>query len=365
MRQLCFELFQLGRHGGLGGPQFKCERDETLLRAVVQIALDAAAGLVGGGDNTGAGGSKLGAADLQRAPHGVEGAGEHVDLARAGFGHAHGEIAAGHFIGHDGRTAKGPDDGPPQVTREENEEEDRSDETGRRRHDRLPAVGLGAVQAVRDDGAFGRLVEVEFVPDGSEALHSVFGRGQGPSGIIVSPDCIDQRNRVLPDVRRAALGDPPSPARLLGVAGAARQSRSLVGKLSSSSLPRRQQTLLPRDDEPPLGGLDVGEELPQPGHDRELPTGLAGHSPRIPQIVDREDQGRKGATDDDHQQAVAMTVRRVSPPFTPCSRRDSVGGALSVHGGSSLTQVVTLTDEETFGITRSRSALRPPTWRRA
>src|ERR1700730_1120196 len=49
------ELVQLGRDLGLRRPYLERERDESLLRAVVQVTLDAAPGLVGGGDDPGAG----------------------------------------------------------------------------------------------------------------------------------------------------------------------------------------------------------------------------------------------------------------------------------------------------------------------
>ena len=62
LRQLRPELDQLGGHRGLGAAQVEGEGDETLLRAVVEIALDAAAGLVGGGDDPGARGAEFGAA---------------------------------------------------------------------------------------------------------------------------------------------------------------------------------------------------------------------------------------------------------------------------------------------------------------
>ena len=51
----------LGRTG-LGGAQRERERDQPLLRAVVQVALDRRRGLVGRGDQPGAGGGELGAA---------------------------------------------------------------------------------------------------------------------------------------------------------------------------------------------------------------------------------------------------------------------------------------------------------------
>jgi hypothetical protein len=49
-------------HHWLRCAQDKCKRYEPLLRPVVQIALDAATGLVGGGDDTGARGGELGSA---------------------------------------------------------------------------------------------------------------------------------------------------------------------------------------------------------------------------------------------------------------------------------------------------------------
>jgi hypothetical protein len=41
----------MGRHHDLGRAHLERERDKPLLRAVVKVALDAPAGLVGGGDD--------------------------------------------------------------------------------------------------------------------------------------------------------------------------------------------------------------------------------------------------------------------------------------------------------------------------
>jgi hypothetical protein len=46
----------------LGRAKLEPERDEALLCAVVQVALDAAASFVGGGDHAGTGGRELGSA---------------------------------------------------------------------------------------------------------------------------------------------------------------------------------------------------------------------------------------------------------------------------------------------------------------
>ena len=53
------ELVELGRDLGLSRPYLERKRDEPLLRAVVQVTLDAAPGLVGGGDDAGAGRPQL------------------------------------------------------------------------------------------------------------------------------------------------------------------------------------------------------------------------------------------------------------------------------------------------------------------
>ena len=59
------------RHSFLGGAQLQAQRDQALLDAVVEVAFDAAARLVGGGDHAGAGGGELGPA------HGVRDGGGH------------------------------------------------------------------------------------------------------------------------------------------------------------------------------------------------------------------------------------------------------------------------------------------------
>jgi hypothetical protein len=59
---LPLQLGQLRGHGGLGQAQLEAERDQSLLGAVVQVALDPAPGVVGGGDDPGPGRGELGAA---------------------------------------------------------------------------------------------------------------------------------------------------------------------------------------------------------------------------------------------------------------------------------------------------------------
>jgi hypothetical protein len=54
------EFVEVGRHRRLRRAQLQRQRDQPLLGAVVQVALDAAPGLVGGGDDAGARGRQLG-----------------------------------------------------------------------------------------------------------------------------------------------------------------------------------------------------------------------------------------------------------------------------------------------------------------
>ena len=51
---------QVGRHGGLGGAQLQGDRDQALLGAVVQVAFDASAGVIGGGHDALAAGGQVG-----------------------------------------------------------------------------------------------------------------------------------------------------------------------------------------------------------------------------------------------------------------------------------------------------------------
>jgi len=50
---LIAQLLLLLRYGRLGRAQFEAERDDALLRTVVEIAFEAASGLVAGGDDAG------------------------------------------------------------------------------------------------------------------------------------------------------------------------------------------------------------------------------------------------------------------------------------------------------------------------
>jgi hypothetical protein len=52
--QLMVDVAQLRRDGRRGGPQPQGEGDQALLGPVMQVALDPASGLVGGGDDAGA-----------------------------------------------------------------------------------------------------------------------------------------------------------------------------------------------------------------------------------------------------------------------------------------------------------------------
>ena len=50
-RDLAPQLVLLGGHVCFGGPQAQCERDQPVLHPVVQVALDATARFVRGGDD--------------------------------------------------------------------------------------------------------------------------------------------------------------------------------------------------------------------------------------------------------------------------------------------------------------------------
>jgi hypothetical protein len=110
--QLGPQLGPLGRHRRLGGPQIKHQRDQPLLGAIVQVALDPPARLVAGGHDAGPGGSQLLAALLKGAGHGVEAALQHPDLADALLGRARPEVAGRQPVGHGRRAADRLHDGP-------------------------------------------------------------------------------------------------------------------------------------------------------------------------------------------------------------------------------------------------------------
>ena len=74
------ELGRPGAQQAVERAQFQAERDEALLRAVVEVPLDPAPGLVGGGDHTSTGGLEVGPALRCRECCGYE-LGEAGDLA--------------------------------------------------------------------------------------------------------------------------------------------------------------------------------------------------------------------------------------------------------------------------------------------
>jgi hypothetical protein len=84
------ELVRTVRDHCLGGAHLEPEGHQALLRAVVEVALDAASGLVAGGDDTGPGCGELVAARLQGSRHRVERALQRPDLGHPGLRHTHG-----------------------------------------------------------------------------------------------------------------------------------------------------------------------------------------------------------------------------------------------------------------------------------
>jgi hypothetical protein len=80
------ELALIGGHAGLGGAQLQNKRDQSLLGAVVQVAFDAAAGLVGGDDDARARGGQLGVG----LGIGESGCDQFGEAGQPGFG-VHGE----------------------------------------------------------------------------------------------------------------------------------------------------------------------------------------------------------------------------------------------------------------------------------
>ena len=101
LRQAFLQLGRFGRHDPLGGADLEAERDEALLDAVVQIALDPPPRLVGRRDDTRAGGGQLGATlgVRDRGGHELREAGQ----ARLGVGRQRPRLG--------GRR----DDGPPEA----------------------------------------------------------------------------------------------------------------------------------------------------------------------------------------------------------------------------------------------------------
>jgi hypothetical protein len=77
----------------------------------------------------------------------------------------------------------------------------------------------------------------------------------------------------------------------------------LGGKRGPRRLPRLQEALLAGDEEPARAGLEVDHgSLEAVGRDEHLLRG-ASEPRRLPEIVDRGEQHREGAPDDDDQQA--------------------------------------------------------------
>jgi hypothetical protein len=237
--QLRPELGPLGRHGRLGGAEVQHQRDQPLLGAVVQVALDPPACLVTGGHDPCPRGGQLLAALLQGAGHGVEAALKDPDLPDAALGRAHREVAGREPVGHGRRPADRLHDGPGQVAGEQGDEQGRpaqADPGG----DDGPLGGRVRVSFVgRRQATLGRQEAVELAPDGVHALPALVGRGHRPRRLRVAPYRGHQRDRVVPQVGPDGLDDAPGlPLALRVVPDQPGQGGGLLGDGELGAPPR-------------------------------------------------------------------------------------------------------------------------------
>jgi hypothetical protein len=148
----------------------------------------------------------------------------------------------------------------------------------------------------------GRHEPVELGANGVDAPPVLRDRRRGPRGGRISPSCLDERSRIVLDVRRAGLRDLPCPTLLLRIAGNETfQCPGLIGKSDLGSPPLRQDVVLSCNEKTPLARVDVDHEPLQPVGGDEDGFGLACALLRLLQVRDGEQQDREGRTDHERE----------------------------------------------------------------
>ena len=185
-RQLAAEPGQVGRHGGLRGAELEPERDEPLLGAVVEVALELPPRLVGSGDDTGARGGEVGGEPRQVVDEDAHGAADDEE-----------------------RDQRHDVDGPVDRQRAERL---REDDHARRepdddRHERRPHAADPGHEHDRDQLAEEHAAEAEVVMDRQQRERDQDRRrdGEDPRGALGAREAQRRREEVDPPARRRAL----------------------------------------------------------------------------------------------------------------------------------------------------------------
>jgi hypothetical protein len=304
------ELVQLGpqallpgRHAGLDGPDLQAQRDELLLDAVVQVPLDAAAGVVGGGHHPRPRRGQLRAALLEGGRHAVEGALQRPDLAHPAGGHACPEVTAGQPARHRRGAQHRPHDRPLEVAGEPHDQRDRPAEPHRRRHHRPSGRPVRALLPLGRQALLGGDELVELCADGVHAARAVQGDLHRSGRRRVAADGLDQRDRVVAEAGRRGGGHLP---RLLPLHPAVHLLRQAAAHRRQGRLgvpPRRQESLLPGDRVAAHARLQVHHQpLELVGSDQHL-LGAGGPPLLGAKLDDRDQQRREGRANHQREQA--------------------------------------------------------------
>ena len=293
----------------------------------MQVTLDPPSGLVRGGNDPPSGGGELGTTPFERARHGVEGALECTDLADRALWHARPEVAVRKAAGHDRCPADRQDDLAREVSREDEDEHDRSRETADPGDDRTASGRVGAILTRGGEAALDRHEVVELDPHRVDEALAFEGRRRGPRERLASARGSNERHRVVLDVGHAGYRDPLRGAELFGIVRDELAERlGLLREGGPGGLPGLQEALVAGDDVPAKAGLGVDDEPLEPVRGRQHLLGMPRAIRRLAEIGDREQQHREGGGDDERQQA---------------ARDDHATGQPSLHVGLPFACVAT------------------------
>jgi hypothetical protein len=248
---------------------------------------------------------QLVAVALQRARHLVERPLQLPDFCDADGRHPRAEVPARQPDRHPRGAANRLDDGVCQVPGEDEDEQHRGREPAE--HGEHGTAGR-AVRPLLTRLGQAALGSDEGVEGGAHRIHPPFafrGRGNASSGGITAPGRVDERGRVLLDVRVRRLRDLPGGARLLGIAGGEPFERGGAGgQAPAGGVPWLQELLLPGEDEAADTRLQVDNEPLELVRRREHLLGVVGGARRLAQVGDGDEQdGERGGQDQQEQPA--------------------------------------------------------------
>jgi hypothetical protein len=198
---------ELQRHQGV---------NEALLRSVVEVAFEAAAGFVAGGDDPSAGSAQLGVARLEGVGHRVEGALECPDLGDPRLGQARAQVALGEPPGRLGRATYGERDRAQAVDAAEQSEDDRSGQRHGGEHHCPLCVVIRRLLAVCEHLAVRRDQLVELGAKRVDPILPLLSRGDPARARIAPARRAHEGDRVVADIGPPGCDEALRPSHPLG-----------------------------------------------------------------------------------------------------------------------------------------------------